>query len=177
MWSPSRGGLVERTRRACRRAARLEAAGRSSLAEAILRRAIRRAAAAGDALARQMGCESLARFYLGQARAAEAAVWQQQGLAAWCEAGCLGPPDLSLAALVGAAAGDETFGTRSRRRLIRRDPFLELARSRVAVHDWPGALLWAKIAEQGLSDSEAAVVRQFRQSVEVLMALDAAPRG
>jgi hypothetical protein len=175
MWSPDWSGLVERTRRACRHAAQLEAAGRPSLAEAILRRAIRRAAAAGNAQARQVGCESLSRFYLGQARIAEAAVWQQQGVAAWCEAGCLGAPDLMLAASVGLVGNDEPSVGVSRRRVVG-SQLLELARARVAVRDWAGALRWAAAAEQGVGGRERRVVRQFRQAVEVLAALEAGRR-
>src|SRR5687767_14903416 len=96
MSGPQCGSLVDYARRACHWALRLERTGRAVVAEAVLRRVVSRAAAAGDPTSRHMGCEALARLCLGGNRSAEAAVWHQQALSAWCDAGCPGAPDLGL---------------------------------------------------------------------------------
>jgi len=184
MWFHSGGDLIDRTRRACRRAMRLEVRGRAAVAEAVLHRAVRRAASAGDPIARQLGCESLARLCLGRRRPAEAAVWHQQALAAWGDAGCPGAPDLALAAAVAESLGDGScrdespcerasgFGERPATAVTAYGA-VERARFYAAARDWRTALAWLQVAEAGASPRELSTVRRFRQSVRVLAALDA----
>lgn len=173
MPAPQCGGFVGYARRACRRAIRLERSGRVDLAEAVLRRVVSRAAAAGDPGARQIGCEALARLYLGAHREAEAAVWHQQAISAWCDAGCPDSPGSALAISVNAPpeweAGRIAEGSGASPDVHRA---FRQARFRAAVRDWAAALDWIAVAEAYAPTEERPSLRSLRRAIGVLAMLD-----
>lgn len=182
--SDSRGDgddLFARTDAACRLALLLETACREDLAESLLRKAANRASAVGHWPARQQVCESLARFYLRQGRGAEAAVWQQQAVAAWLQADCAGHSNPLLAIAIAQANNDSGCvaawrrweagtGELHRRALAKALDFDRAAQWFAATRDWRAAAIVSRFVENSARDRAAG--RRLRQSLEVLAALD-----
>jgi hypothetical protein len=184
--SGSSGGLLARTDRACRFARRFDAAGRTDLAERLLKRVTDRAAAACDWPARQHGCESLARLYLRHGRFTEAAVWHQQAIAAALRTACDGA-DASLAIAIAAANRDrESIAAWQRWKLgpsgtcpcsISTATLARAARWHAATGNWAAALATAAIAEAAAAGHERRTTRRLRTSLELLAALQREPRA